>query len=131
MQPGRGLDLPESGRAVENRQRWRQLVREWTGLDFPQSQRAEKNRQRWRQLVREWTGLDLPESQRAVENRQRWRQLVARSSVVPLCTTLRVKGQGSRDTQLEGSSQETTTNLVKGVEAESTSRKAADGVFYF
>ena len=53
-----GLDFPESQRAVEDRQRWRQLVREWTGLDCPESQRAVGNRQRWGKLVREWTGLE-------------------------------------------------------------------------
>ena len=42
-----------------------------------------RQRQRWEDIIREWTGLELTKSQRAAENMEKWRKLVAKSSVVP------------------------------------------------
>ena len=33
------------------RKRWEDNIREWTGLEFAKSQRAVENREKWRELV--------------------------------------------------------------------------------
>ena len=69
--------------------------REWTGLDCPESQRAAEERQRWRQLVKEWTGLDCPESQRAVEETEM--EAAGCEIIGGASMTLGVKGQIDRE----------------------------------
>ena len=50
-------------------------------------------RQRWRQLVREWTGPDCPESQRAVEDRHggSWSEIIGGAP-----TTFEIREQTDR-----------------------------------
>ena len=38
-------------RQGRQRKRWEDNIREWTGLEFAKSQRAVENREKWRQLV--------------------------------------------------------------------------------
>ena len=38
-------------RQGRQRKRWEDIVREWTGLEFAKSQRAVENREKWMELV--------------------------------------------------------------------------------
>ena len=38
-------------RQGRQRKRWEDNIREWTGLEFAKSQRAVENREKWRNLV--------------------------------------------------------------------------------
>ena len=47
------------------------------------------DRNKWEDIIREWTGLEFTKSNRAVENRKKWRKLGVKSSGTP--TTPAVK----------------------------------------